>query len=204
MLRYQHRFSYPFVCLIGVAGAAACSAAHDKEEVRTESSRLDDSKSQCKDLKTLLNGALAENAHLFSGETITTSVHEGMEKFDDRAIQGVGGNGRACADCHMASEKFQLTPAIVQSRWAALQKCRAVDPTADDPLFRAIDADDFRVNGQAANNFSTLRNFGLVRVTIPLPANGFIRLVDPATNQVSSETVADVWRSVPSINNVKL
>ena len=39
----------------------------------------------------------------------------------------------------------------------------------DDPLFRAIDADDFRVNGASAHDFTNLTQNGLVRVTLPLP-----------------------------------
>ena len=40
---------------------------------------------------------------------------------------------------------------------------------ADDPLFRPIDADDFRTNGEDASDFSNLRQNGLVRVSFPLP-----------------------------------
>ena len=79
----------------------------------------------------------------------------------------------------------------------------------DDPLFRAIDADDFRVNGAAAHDFTNLTQNGLVRVTIPLPAN--VKLLDcgatvpcPASALPTSETVADVWRSVPSIFDVNI
>ena len=75
-------------------------------------------------------------------------------------------------------------------------------PDADDPLFRPIDADDFRTNGDDANDFGNLRQNGLVRITLPLPPN--IRLIDPATNAVSNETTVDVWRMVPTVNDVAL
>jgi cytochrome c peroxidase len=83
-----------------------------------------------------------------------------------------------------------------------LQWRRAFNPHARDPLFLPIDADDFRVNGNASSDFSNLRENGLIRVTLPLPAN--IRLVDPATNAVSGETTVDVWRAVPSVFNVRM
>lgn len=74
----------------------------------------------------------------------------------------------------------------------------------DDPLFHAIDANDFRVNGAAAHDFTNLTQLGLIRITLPLPAN--VKLLDcgamvpcPASARPTSETVADVWRSVPSI-----
>jgi cytochrome c peroxidase len=69
-------------------------------------------------------------------------------------------------------------------------------------LFRPIDADDFRVNGANASDFTNLTVNGLIRITFPLPAT--LRLVDPTTGQVTNETEVDVWRAVPSVFNVKL
>ena len=102
----------------------------------------------------------------------------------------------------MPTDSFQLSPASVEARFRFLQWRRRWNPDADDPLFRPIDADDFRTNGDAASDFSNLRQNGLVRITLPLPPN--IRLVDPATNAVSNETFVDVWRMVPSVNDVAL
>ena len=128
----------------------------------------------------------------------------GKTAFSDRALAGMGGNGRACVDCHMESENFQLTPAAAQARLAAMTVTGI-----DDPLFRAIDANDFRVNGAAARDFSNLTEHGLVRVTIPLPAN--VKLLDcgstvpcPASARPTTETVADIWRATPSIFNVQI
>ena len=67
----------------------------------------------------------------------------GKASFSDRTLAGLGANGRSCADCHVATESFQLTPATAQARFAEDDG----DAASDDPLFRAIDADDFRVNG---------------------------------------------------------
>jgi hypothetical protein len=102
----------------------------------------------------------------------------------------------------MPTDSFQLSPASVEARFQILQLRRRGNPDADDPLFRPIDADDFRINGDAASDFSNLRQNGLVRITLPLPPN--IRLIDPATNAVSSETTVDVWRMVPTVNDVAL
>ena len=41
-----------------------------------------------------------------------------------------------------------------------LQRRRQRHPDADDPLFRPIDADDFRTNGENASDFSNLRQNG--------------------------------------------
>ena len=79
----------------------------------------------------------------------------------------------------------------------------------DNPLFRPLDADDFRQNGGAADDYTNLIENGLVRVTIPLPPG--VVLLDcgsavpcPASAQPTAETVADVWRAVPSILDVNI
>ena len=130
------------------------------------------------------------------------AVVRGRHAFFDRELDGLGANGRACADCHMATSHFQLSPADVEARFGILQLRRRGNPDADDPLFRPIDADDFRVSGESAGDFNNLRQNGLVRVTLPLPPN--IRVVDPISNAPSSETFVDVWRGVPTVNDVKL
>ena len=99
---------------------------------------------------------------------------------------------------HARPSSFQLSPAAAEARFQALQKRRRRNPRADDPLFRPIDADDFRVNGEQANDFSNLRQNGLIRIIFTLPPN--MRLIDPATNAPSAETTVDVWRMVPSVN----
>ena len=103
----------------------------------------------------------------------------GALAFVRRNFKELGSNGRACADCHMPSENFQLSPAAARARFERLMARRVRNPNADDPLFRPVDADDFRVNGDAASDFSNLVDNGLVRVTMPLPLN--VRLIDPVT-----------------------
>ena len=130
------------------------------------------------------------------------AVARGRAAFNDRNLNQLGGNGRACADCHIPSENFQLSPAAARSRFEALQAQRAYNETADDPLFRAVDADDFRVNGDNATDFSNLVENGLVRVTMPLPLN--VKLIDPATGQPTDETSVDLWRAVMPVLNIAI
>jgi cytochrome c peroxidase len=145
--------------------------------------------------------ASAQQARDCGGEPCDAVVR-GARAFFDRQLRGLSANGRSCADCHMLTDHFQLSPASVEARFRILQLRRRWDPDADDPLFRPIDADDFRTKGEDASDFSNLRKNGLIRVVLPLPVN--IRLIDPATNQPSSELDADVWRAVPTVNDVKL
>ena len=130
------------------------------------------------------------------------AVARGRAAFNDRNLNQFGGNGRACADCHMPSESFQLSPAAARSRFDALQAEREHNQNADDPLFRPVDADDFRVNGDNANDFSNLVENGLVRVTMPLPLN--VKLIDPSTGQPTDETSVDLWRAVMPVLNVAI
>jgi cytochrome c peroxidase len=138
------------------------------------------------------------------------AVARGRVAFNDRNLGKLGGNGRACADCHVPSEAFQLSPAIARARFEALLAKLSGDKNADDPLFRPVDADDFRVNGDSATDFSNLVNNGLVRVTMPLPPN--VRLIDPATCatpdpvqcRTTDETFVDLWRAVMPVNNVAI
>ena len=138
------------------------------------------------------------------------AVARGRVAFNDRNLRDLGGNGRACADCHVPSESFQLSPAVARSRFEALVAKRAINKNADDPLFRPVDADDFRQHGDAANDYSNLIENGLVRVTLPLPAN--VRLIDPASCptldpiacQPTNETSVDLWRAVMPVNNVAI
>jgi hypothetical protein len=129
-------------------------------------------------------------------------IARGRAAFNDHDPGQLGGNGRACADCHVPSEHFQLSPAIARARLEVLVAKRQVSENADDPLFRAIDADDFRQNGETANDFSNLVENGLVRVTLPLPPN--VRLIDPTTGQPTDETSVDLFRAVMPIFNVAI
>ena len=136
-----------------------------------------------------------------SGESCT-AVFRGLLAFFDRDLHGLDGNGRSCNDCHMVTQKFRLTPSAAEARFQKLQARRRNYPEADDPLFRPIDADDFRTKGEQASDYSNLRQNGLIRIAFTLPPN--MRLIDPATNAVSDETTVDVWRMVPGVADVKL
>jgi cytochrome c peroxidase len=153
-------------------------------------------------LSSMLMSAAPAHEDTRCGGEPCLAVARGLIAFFDRRPVGREGNGRACADCHMAEDQFQLSPADVEERFQRLQRQRRRNPNADDPLFRPIDADDFRTNGDDASDYSNLRQNGLIRITFPLPPN--IRLIDPLTNAPSAETFVDVWRSVPTVNDVAL
>src|SRR5262245_22300229 len=101
-----------------------------------------------------------------------------------------GGNGRSCATCHNLRDGFSLSPATVEARWQRLQRMRRINPNADDPLFRSIDADD------GNQDFTLLRTRALIKVRVPLPDR--VRLTDdPAATHVT------LSRSVPPLEMLK-
>lgn len=100
------------------------------------------------------------------------------------------GNGRSCATCHNPADGYSLSPDTVESRWQRLQAAREIDPDADDPLFRPIDADDGK------QDFTTLRTRALVKVRVSLPAR--VRLAD-----APRQDTVTVLRSVPPLSGLK-
>jgi hypothetical protein len=101
-------------------------------------------------LATADTPATSEAADQRCGGEPCAAVIRGLFAFFDRDLHGLDGNGRSCNDCHMVTEQFRLTPAAAESRYQLLQKRRRYNPHADDPLFRPLDADDFRINGEHA------------------------------------------------------
>jgi hypothetical protein len=190
---FRTRHGWVAVALASALGAGLAAGA----EVRVPSK---DAAAAIDQVRRQLPGPDGPDA-LCGGEPCD-AVARGLFHFFDRSPDGIAGNGRSCGDCHMVTDRFQLSPLSAERRFQFLQWLRRFDPEADDPLFRAIDADDFRTNGADAHDWSNLRQNGLVRVTFPLPAN--VRLVDPVTNAPSAETFVDVWRAVPTVNDVKL
>ena len=129
-------------------------------------------------------------------------VPRGLVTFLRRDLHELGGNGRSCADCHMVTEGFQLSPAAVKTRFDALIERRKHSMAADDPLFRPVDADDFRTHGEDASDYSNLVENGLIRVTLPLPAN--VKLLDPVTDQPLPQDFVDLWRAVQPLFDVAI
>jgi cytochrome c peroxidase len=106
----------------------------------------------------------------------------------------VHGNGRSCATCHVPKNAFQLTPEHAEARFQELERRRLTDPSADDPLFRSLDANDF------AEDFTNLRTHALVRVFIELPTDAAgQKLMWPVDDPTA--TVVAVWRSTPTVMN---
>ena len=93
------------------------------------------------------------------------------------------GNGRTCATCHDPRNEFTVSPRLVQER-------HNLDP--EHPLFRPVDSDD-----GAGNDYTTLLEHALFRVTIPLHPS-VVWEDHPERRAIT------VWRGAPSIANLPL
>jgi cytochrome c peroxidase len=130
-----------------------------------------------------------------SGQAAADGNAKEGEKLFLGEFPGVKGNGRACATCHVPADAFHLTPAHAEDQWQKLQRARATNPKADDPLFRSIDADDFD------QDFTMLREHALVRVIIRLPRDaGGNKLVWPLDDPGADEV--KLFRATPGVRNV--
>jgi len=102
-------------------------------------------------------------------------------------LPAAGGNGRACATCHIDDDNFVLTPEYIASL------------PSTDPLFKRIDADDPNAINPTYNH---LRE-GLIRVVLPLANN--LDVIDANGNVITNaDRTISVWRGVPTIENTAL
>ena len=113
----------------------------------------------------------------------------------------LGSNDRSCASCHDAADGWSITPAHLQQRFN--------DTQGTDPIFRTIDgancpSDDVSTPGAATAAYSQLLNHGLIRMTLPVPANAEFSIVainDPYQCPETTATQPALYRRpLPSTN----
>src|SRR5262245_13390035 len=97
----------------------------------------------------------------FCGAEPCDAVARGFRAFVDRRLHALGGDGRTRADCHLPTDRVQLSPASAEARFRFRQWRRQFGSRANDPLFLPMDADDFRTYGDAGDDFRYLRENGL-------------------------------------------
>ncbi|HXH51508.1 MAG TPA: hypothetical protein VNM47_19385 [Terriglobia bacterium] len=123
-------------------------------------------------------------------------------------FQALGTNSRSCDTCHKASDGYSITPLHIQEQFDATK--------GTDPLFRPNDgsncADSPGVDESppAKSAYSLLLNKGLIRFSLPIPANSqFTATVvsDPygcaANTDSSGQESLTVYRRVPPATNLR-
>jgi len=116
-------------------------------------------------------------------------------------FQEIGTNGRNCGTCHQPSDAWTVTPAHIQARFQATQGL--------DPIFRTNDgancpsADVSTLSARQAA-YSMLLSKGLIRVSLPVPANADFQVIainDPhSCPETTANGLALFRRPLPSAN----
>jgi cytochrome c peroxidase len=113
----------------------------------------------------------------------------------------LGTNNRTCNSCHVASDGWSITPAHLQQRFQSTQ--------GTDPVFRVGDGAncpnaDVSTLAAATSAYSQLLNFGLIRMTLPVPANAdfsITSITDPYQCPETTVTQPSLYRRpLPSTN----
>jgi cytochrome c peroxidase len=113
----------------------------------------------------------------------------------------LGTNGRTCGSCHVANDGWSISPVDLQQRFQSTQ--------GTDPVFRALDgancpSADVSTMAAATTAYSQLLNFGLIRMSLPVPANAefsIISINDPYQCPETTATQPALYRRpLPSTN----
>jgi hypothetical protein len=116
-------------------------------------------------------------------------------------FQSLGSNGRSCDSCHRQAEGWTISAAEVRQRFTMTR--------GTDPIFRPIDgansplADVSTLAARAAA-YSMLLDHGVIRVSLPIPANAEFKLtaVDDPYGYASAQALSLFRRPLPATNLV--
>lgn len=113
----------------------------------------------------------------------------------------LGTNDRTCASCHDVADGWSITPAHLQQRFQSTQ--------GTDPVFRASDgancpSADVSTETARSSAYSLLLNRGLIRMSLPVPANAdfsILAINDPYQCPETTTTQPALYRRpLPSTN----
>ena len=130
---------------------------------------------------------------------LQTSTPTGQIDKSNPFFQSLGSNGRACSSCHRQAEGWTISAAEVRQRFVATR--------GTDPIFRLVDGADSPladVSTLAAREaaYSMLLDHGVIRVSLPIPANAEFRLtaVDDPYGYASAQALSLFRRPLPATN----
>ncbi|MGN6789923.1 MAG: hypothetical protein ACTHJP_10375 [Rhodanobacteraceae bacterium] len=114
-------------------------------------------------------------------------------------FQSLGSNGRSCSTCHRQADGWTISAAEVRRRFVATR--------GTDPIFRLVDG----ANSPLANvstlaaraaAYSMLLDHGVIRVSLPIPANAEFKLtaVDDPYGYASAQALSLFRRPLPATN----
>jgi cytochrome c peroxidase len=132
--------------------------------------------------------------------TLETFSHQQVDKTNPFFTK-LGTNDRTCGSCHDADDGWSITPPHLQQTFD--------DTQGSDPVFRALDgancpSDDVSTLQARTSAYSLLLNRGLIRITLPVPANAefsIISINDPyQCPETTASRLALYRRPLPSTN----
>ena len=133
-----------------------------------------------------------------TGEVRTFST-KGNIDLGSAFFQSLGTNGRSCGSCHQPSDGWSVTPEHLQARFD-------IDGGLD-PVFRPNDGAncptaDVSTPDARRRSYSMLLTKGLIRVSMPIPANaGFtLETVDDPYGCATAQDLSLYRRPLPSTN----
>lgn len=109
-----------------------------------------------------------------SGQIRTVSTR-GRIDTSNPFFKSLGANGRSCVTCHQPADAWSITPNHIRERFEATH--------GTDPLFRTNDGSnspnaDVSTLAARRQAYSMLLTRGLIRVSLPVPANAEFTVID--------------------------
>lgn len=103
-----------------------------------------------------------------SGTIGTGNLNAPTHTRSDPFFQSLGSNGRVCATCHEPRSAWSVSAASIRHRFNASK--------GTDPIFRPVDgatcpSDDVSTLAARRNAYRLLLSKGLIRISLPVPAN---------------------------------
>jgi cytochrome c peroxidase len=135
-----------------------------------------------------------------SDGTVNTYSTAGALDLTGPFFESLGTNGRSCATCHQPSDGMSVSAAHIQERFDLTDGL--------DPIFRTVDGSncDHDVNVTSVEGrraaYSLLRNRGLIRIALQVPANSDYQVVS-VDNQYScseGDKISMYRRPLPATN----
>jgi cytochrome c peroxidase len=108
-----------------------------------------------------------------TGVLSTYSTAGGID-INNPFFQSLGTNGRTCNTCHISSSAWTITPADVQEKFNTTQGSEPIFRTVDGSNCPNADVSSVSARRQA---YSQLLTKGLIRVSVPAPANAEFRII---------------------------
>jgi hypothetical protein len=151
----------------------------------------------------LANHVLFRNPSGFA----TTVSSTGPIDLDNEFFQDLGTNGRRCVSCHLPSAGWSITPSQVRAVFEATRGGEYDDVLGLGAIFRTNDGAnspeaDVSTLAKRRAAYSMLLTRGLIRVSLPVPADAEFELVavDDPYHHASAADLSMFRRPLPTTN----